>query len=430
MTSLSKHLTVSLTISLIFFFFIQAAVVGIEMRELAEESVLAHQQEDMEGILSALTLQEDQVFSLDEARVAQIYQRPFSGHYFQIKNGNQDLRSRSLWDSELPVLEPGVYHDLPGPENQVLIVFNQSYVLQGKNINISIAEDTTELLNTSRYLQKELLIFSFVAMLLLLAIQVWVIRRGLKPLFGVRQELQQLERGETDKLRHPVPAEIQPLVEEVNTLLLTLQQRLQRSRNTTGNLSHALKTPLTVIFQILERHKGDKDSEKLLEQAHSIQRHIDKELARARTAGQTPGGMWLKPEKDIRDLVETLAVMHGQRIDIAIDSLKVKNFSADREDMMELIGNLVDNACKWATDKVILSVHQDSELYIIVEDDGPGMSQEEQALVMGRGIRMDEAKPGHGLGLSIVQEVVQVYGGTLELGTSAKLGGLKVSVHF
>ena len=129
----------------------------------------------------------------------------------------------------------------------------------------------------------------------------------MKPLAGLRTELQQLERGETEKLEQPVPAEISPLVEEVNRLLMVLQQRLQRSRNAMGNLSHALKTPLTLMFQILERKQDDEDCVQLLEQAQRIEGHINRELSRARMAGQSPGGVWLKPEQDVRDLISTLS---------------------------------------------------------------------------------------------------------------------------
>jgi signal transduction histidine kinase len=249
-------------------------------------------------------------------------------------------------------------------------------------------------------------------------------------LSGVRRELQQLERGETEKLKQPVPAEISPLVEEVNRLLMVLQQRLLRSRNAMGNLSHALKTPLTLMFQILERRQDDKDCAQLLEQARRIEGHINRELSRAKTAGQSPGGIWLKPEQDVRDLVSTLEAVHRQRITVELQIAEIATVSADREDMMEVIGNLIDNACKWAQGRVILKIYQQDGLCIIIEDDGPGMKPEEQLLALGRGVRMDEAKQGHGLGLAIVREIVDAYSGRFELDQSYTLGGLKVLVCF
>jgi signal transduction histidine kinase len=430
MTSLSRHLTISLAVSLICFFLIQAALVGMEMRKLTEDGVISRLEDDMEGILAALSAEPGEETAVEWEHIPAIFMRPFSGHYFQIHQGEQSIRSRSLWDSVLPVQEAGIYRAVEGPANQQLLILSRSYVVRGQTILLSVAEDTSELEATSLYFQKRLLALSLGALLLLLAIQIWVIRRGLKPLSGVRRELQQLERGETEKLKQPVPAEISPLVEEVNRLLMVLQQRLLRSRNAMGNLSHALKTPLTLMFQILERRQDDKDCAQLLEQARRIEGHINRELSRAKTAGQSPGGIWLKPEQDVRDLVSTLEAVHRQRITVELQIAEIATVSADREDMMEVIGNLIDNACKWAQGRVILKIYQQDGLCIIIEDDGPGMKPEEQLLALGRGVRMDEAKQGHGLGLAIVREIVDAYSGRFELDQSYTLGGLKVLVCF
>ncbi len=430
MTSLSRHLTISLAVSLICFFLIQAALVGMEMRKLTEDGVISRLEDDMEGILAALSAEPGEETAVEWEHIPAIFMRPFSGHYFQIHQGEQSIRSRSLWDSVLPLQEAGIYRAVEGPANQQLLILSRSYVVRGQTILLSVAEDTSELEATSLYFQKRLLALSLGALLLLLAIQIWVIRRGLKPLSGVRRELQQLERGETEKLKQPVPAEISPLVEEVNRLLMVLQQRLLRSRNAMGNLSHALKTPLTLMFQILERRQDDKDCAQLLEQARRIEGHINRELSRAKTAGQSPGGIWLKPEQDLRDLVSTLEAVHRQRITVELQIAEIATVSADREDMMELIGNLIDNACKWAQGRVILKIYQQDGLCIIIEDDGPGMKPEERSLALGRGVRMDEAKQGHGLGLAIVREIVDAYSGRFELDQSNTLGGLKVLVCF
>ena len=430
MTSLSRHLTISLAVSLICFFLIQAALVGMEMRKLTEDGVISRLEDDMEGILAALSAEPGEETAVEWEHIPAIFMRPFSGHYFQIQQGKHSIRSRSLWDSVLPLQEAGIYRAVEGPANQQLLILSRSYVVRGQTILLSVAEDTSELEATSLYFQKRLLALSLGALLLLLAIQIWVIRRGLKPLSGVRRELQQLERGETEKLKQPVPAEISPLVEEVNRLLMVLQQRLLRSRNAMGNLSHALKTPLTLMFQILERRQDDKDCAQLLEQARRIEGHINRELSRAKTAGQSPGGIWLKPEQDLRDLVSTLEAVHRQRITVELKIAEIASISADREDMMEVIGNLIDNACKWAQGRVILKIYQQDGLCIIIEDDGPGMKPEERSLALGRGVRMDEAKQGHGLGLAIVREIVDAYSGRFELDQSNTLGGLKVLVCF
>jgi signal transduction histidine kinase len=428
--SLSRHLTISLAVSLICFFLIQAVLVGMEMRKLTEDSVLSRLDDDMEGILTALSVQPGEEPAINWEHIPAIFMRPFSGHYFQVRQGKQSVRSRSLWDSTLPVQEPGISRAVDGPADQQLLILSRSFIVHGQAILLSVAEDTSAQEATSLYFQKRLLVLSLAALLLLLLIQVWVIRRGLKPLAGLRTELQQLERGETEKLEQPVPAEITPLVEEVNRLLMVLQHRLLRSRNAMGNLSHALKTPLTLMFQILERKQGDEDCVQLLEQAQRIEGNINRELSRARMAGQSPGGVWLKPEQDVRDLASTLEAVYRQRIKIELQIAEITGLSADREDMMELVGNLLDNACKWASGRVIFNMSQPSGLYMVIEDDGPGMESEELQLVTSRGVRMDEAKQGHGLGLAIVREIVEAYDGRLELGQSDVLGGLRVLVCF
>ena len=430
MKSLSRHLTISLAASLICFFLIQAVLVGMEMRQLTENSVVSRLEDDMEGILTALSVQPDEEPAINWEHIPAIFMRPFSGHYFQVRQGTQTVRSRSLWDSALPVQEPGIYRAIDGPADQQLLILSRSFIVHGQAILLSVAEDTSAQEATSLHFQERLLVLSLAALLLLLVIQVWVIRRGLKPLAGLRKELQQLERGETEKLEQPVPAEIRPLVEEVNRLLMVLQQRLLRSRNAMGNLSHALKTPLTLMFQILERKQDDEDCVQMLEQAQRIEGNINRELSRARMAGQSPGGIWLKPEQDVHDLASTLEAVYKQHIRIELQMAEITGIAADREDMMELVGNLLDNACKWANGRVIFNMSQPSGLHIVIEDDGPGMESEELQLVTSRGVRMDETKQGHGLGLAIVREIVDAYGGRLELGQSDVLGGLKVTVSF
>ena len=428
MKSLSRHLTISLAVSLICFFLLQAVLVGKEMRELTESGVLSRLQDDMEGVLAAW-VEQPRINDVEQLQhVPDIFKRPFSGHYFQITQNNTTIHSRSLWDVELPLLTTGVHREIQGPSQQQLLVLCQNYVVHGDSLQLCLAEDTSELEATTFFIQKRMIGLSFGALLLLLLIQVWAIRRGLRPLSTVRKELKQLELGEIDKLQQEVPAEISPLVEEVNHLLIVLQQRLDRSRKAMGNLSHALKTPLTIIFQILERKTGDEDSKQLLNQAHHIENHINRELTRAKTAGQLHGGHWGHPEQDIRDLVSTLSSVYRQQINISLSSSKLKPLPADREDMMELMGNLIDNACKWAQTKVNVHMYEDSGLHITIEDDGPGMEEEEQVLVLGRGIRLDETKQGHGLGLSIVRDIVDAYHGKFEL-DSSKLGGLKVDVY-
>ena len=428
MRSLSRQLTISLAASLICFFLLQALLVGSEMRKLTENGVISRLEDDMEGVLATLSIESTGELAMELEHIPVIFMRPLSGHYFQIQLGKQRIRSRSLWDSQLAVENPGIYRSVKGPSEQPLLILSRSYRFHGKPLLLMVAEDTSALEATSRYFQNRMLALSLGVLLLLLAIQVWVIRRGFRPLGGLREELRMLERGEVEKLEQPVPAEIAPLVEEVNRLLLVLQQRLLRSRHAMGNLSHALKAPLTLMFHILERRQEDKECVQLLKQVHAIERNINRELSRARMAGQSPAGIWTHPAEDLQDLISTLRKVYQQRIQIEPKMAEITGAGADREDMLELIGNVLDNACKWATNQVSISIYLETGLHIIVEDDGPGMSLEEQAQVLERGVRMDEAKQGHGLGLAIVRDIAVAYGGSVEFGRSEVLGGLKISI--
>lgn len=429
MKSLSRHLTISLTISLFVFSSVLVFIVGHEIREHAEKNLINRLKDDTQGILRSFI---EQPISFDAEQLQylpEMFTRPFSGHYFQIVQDDKIMRSRSLWDVELPALAAGIHRKVQGPGQQQLLAFCENYVVRGKHITLCLAEDTSELEVITRYIQQRMISLSLFGLLLLLLVQIWAIRRALRPLSMVRQELHQLERGEITELQQQVPAEISQLVQEVNHLLIVLQQRLQRSRNAMGNLSHALKTPLTIIFQILERRQNDQDNLALLQQAKNIQSHINRELSRARTAGQLPGGHWPNPALDMRDLVSTLAAVYRQRVHIHLHMDEIQQIPADREDMMELLGNLIDNACKWAVQRVdvCLSV-DDTGLHILIEDDGPGMDEQAMLLVQGRGVRLDEAKQGHGLGLSIVGDIVEAYHGTLLLSRSQELGGLQVNI--
>jgi signal transduction histidine kinase len=226
------------------------------------------------------------------------------------------------------------------------------------------------------------------------------------------------------------------LVREVNHLLRLLAEKLQRSRNAMGNLAHALKAPLSLLTQ-LARQENVGAAEELKQHITTIRQLMDRELKRARLMGQGSPGVRFVPQDEMPVLVTMLQRMFttdseqgakAKKLDIqwqAPDS----TFMFDRDDMLELIGNLLDNACKWAKHKVNCQVQgEERHLQLVVEDDGPGCSREEMSRLTTRGVRIDESAPGHGLGLAIVRDIVEAYGGELEMSHSASLGGLRVFV--
>ena len=424
MRSLSQRLSFSLAASLALFFLLLVFIFGIESESLSENTALSRMEHDMESVLAATRLQGDQLL-LDPAKIDAIYERPLSGHYFQIRSGERLVRSRSLWDQTLQNLDTGIHRDITGPDGQHLLLLTRAFQIGENTVTMTVAEDMSDLYHQAQKYQKRLLLLLFLTLLALLGLQVWVIRRAMRPLGRVRQALQQLEQGESQQLQLDLPSEINPLVQEVNRLLLVMQERLTRSRSATGNLAHALKTPLAVIRRTLESGSAN---DVIGEQAGKIESLIERELSRARLAGSAPGGFWPEPEQDLRDMAAMLEKVHGEKIQIELKMQSGLHLPADREDMLELIGNLLDNACKWSRQQIRCTLLMSHELELIVEDDGPGMPENAWQEMLQRGMRSDESRPGHGLGLAIVNDIVTTYGGRISAGRSETLGGLRVEL--
>ncbi len=427
--SLNKRLTLSLAASLALFFLLQTLMIGREVEFLSEQNLISRLKHDQEELLAAISWQPPALPKLNPARIQGIYQRPFSGHYYQINIANRSMRSRSLWDEQLPEQSSAVVRDAPGPSGQRLLVLSQRFTLHDQTVEIRIAEDISHIESTTALFQRHLLFFAAAAMLALLLMQGWIVRYGLKPLQRIRRQLGQLERGEIDQVTTPAPDEIKPLVEEINHLVQLINRRLVRSRHALGNLAHAIKTPLAVMGQIIQRQADSPDTTELKQQLHHIEHRIDRELARARTAGRSPGGNWAAPHRDLNDLGRMLRRIFPAT-HIALNIPENLSIAADREDMLEIFGNLLENACKWADSEVSCSIAEDHDngLVIQVEDDGPGIASGEYQKLLMRGALADESRSGHGLGLAIVCEIITAYEGKIELGRSPKLCGLLVKI--
>jgi signal transduction histidine kinase len=265
---------------------------------------------------------------------------------------------------------------------------------------------------------------------LLLLIQRLIVRTSFRRLDPVREDVRRLAEGDIGTLREDVPIEVLPLVREFNRLLVVLARRLERSRHALGNLAHALKGPLSVLTQSLDDADRPVDRRALATQAERIRALIERELRRARVAGTGRPGHLFHPARDVPDLIDALAHMYGERSPrIAFEDLTDGPLPLDREDMLELLGNLLDNACKWGREAVSVRVApHGGGVRLAVEDDGPGVSDELVDQLTRRGVRADESVSGHGLGLAIVRDVVKLYGGSLGFARSAALGGLAVTV--
>jgi signal transduction histidine kinase len=264
---------------------------------------------------------------------------------------------------------------------------------------------------------------------LLLVLQQRLVSRLFEHLEKVRNEVRAVARGDAGQLDEEVPSEVMPLVREVNRLLQLLGQRMQRSRNALGNLAHALKTPLNLLGQDLDELPPGELRNRLQHQAEQIRGLTERELRRSHLSGGGAPGQQFDAAAELPSLIQALRRMHGgKHLDIRSGTLPSQPLPLDRDDMLELLGNLLDNACKWARQVVLVAVEHPGGARIRVEDDGPGVADEVLQQLTDRGVRIDEQVAGHGLGLAIVRDVVRLYGGTLHFDRSPTLGGLRVQV--
>jgi len=427
-SSLRKRLSLSLAASLALFFIAQTLMIGNTVEDLSERNLLSRLNHDQEQILASLEWNPPAPPRLQRSLIPAIYQRPFSGHYFQIDIAGQQLRSRSLWDENLPPLSRTIERNIPGPRDQQLLAVQHSVIMHGQQISIRTAENIAPMEKATEEFERNMLLFAAGAVLTLMILQGWLIKHTLKPLQRIRSEISRLQSGQLKQIEGSAPDEIMPLVNEINHLIHLTQQRLKRSRHALGDLAHSLKTPLAVARQITEQQAPSKSSSQLSEQISCIEHRIDRELVRARTAGRMPGGQWHHPEQDIRDIVAMLGKVFPQ-VSCSLQLSEGMSIPCDREDMLEIIGNLLENACKWAHSRVRCSVsQQDNGTGICIEDDGPGIEESQCRVLLERGIRADESRPGHGLGLSIVAEMVAAYEGSISLSRSTALSGLKINI--
>lgn len=226
----------------------------------------------------------------------------------------------------------------------------------------------------------------------------------------------------------PRPTKSRPWSAEVNALIDHNRQLIERARNEAGNLAHALKNPLSVLSaEIAELDPVRRQT--LGAQLRSISEQVDRILQRIRAAGPSAGQASVELTDLVDDLGFSLRTIYRDRgLDLSFDIAPGATFAGDRGDLVEMLGNLCDNACKWARSRVRVVAHcRDRRLSVAIEDDGPGIAPEERAAAMARGQRLDERMPGSGLGLDIVREIVALYRGRMALGDS-KLGGLKVEL--
>jgi signal transduction histidine kinase len=269
--------------------------------------------------------------------------------------------------------------------------------------------------------------------LVLMAAGVFGLRQGLTPFHRLRERLMSVRMGENRRVEGAYPSEVQPLIDELNALLDDREKAVKRAVATAGDLAHGLKTPLALLAQEADRAGAAGDTElaaSISQHVERMSRQVNYHLARARAAASGAAGTARCPMASSADaLVRTLLKLYADRaLDILSTIAPDLCVRAQQEDLDEMLGNLLDNACKWANSKIILEVSRmDTMLVLTIDDDGPGLARDLRTVVLERGVRMDEAAPGSGLGLAIVRDLAELYGGSVSLDGSP-LGGLRVRV--
>jgi signal transduction histidine kinase len=381
-----------------------------------------------------------------------LFELPLSGWYWQVTKltaAKPEVRSsRSLWDGGLPHLEEqhipasadGTRRNyVPGPEDQRLRLVERTVDLgdDGRYL-VAVAGDAAEVDEETLAFDRALVItFGILAAVLLLT-TMFQVRFGLAPLKRISDSLIAIRSGKAERLAGRFPDEIAPLARETNALIEANREIVERARTHVGNLAHALKTPLSVIVNEATGRGDDPLAVKVREQAAVMRDQIAHHLERARIAARaTVVGTVTEIAPVVTALARTMEKIHRDRgiaIDIETPQQETR-FRGERQDLEEMVGNLVDNACKWAQSRVAVEVmpeHADakqmSTVRVVVDDDGPGLTPSQREQVQARrGNRLDETKPGSGLGLSIVVDLAALYGGALTLGT-APIGGLRAEL--
>lgn len=416
---------------------------------------------------AALTAELDQVtarFELDAQGTPRLdpaglsdprWTRPYSGLYWQVDQiGGATprrgvLRSRSLWDAELQApadrLADGAVHvhEVAGPGGATLLLVERTVRITARGASawrLLVAADRHETAAAVQRFNRVLALSLLALLTLLLLAAAAQVAIGLAPLRALQQALAAVREGRTQRLQGRFPLEVQPLVDDFNGVLERNAEVVARARTQAGNLAHAIKTPLAAMAQAASSAQQHPDERAALaglvsEQVEIARRHVHWHLARSRAAAaQGVPGLRAEVAPIVAGLVRVMSRVHGERgLHIEAEALQPGlTFAGETQDLQEMLGNLLDNACKWARSSVRISataaqVAGAPRLQVRIEDDGPGIAEDRCEQALERGSRLDETTPGSGLGLAIVRELADLYGGQLSL-ARADLGGLRAEL--
>ena len=446
MQSLNARLTLATSLVLTAFLGLTGYALDRAFRASAESAVRERLQAHIYGLLASADLQRSGQLVMPESLPEERYQRPGSGLYAEVVGADGVIAWQS--PSQLgqllarpPQLQPGEWSftrlPVDGGGELFVLGFGSAWELGERSLDFTfnvIEEPQAYLAQVAQFRQSLWVWFGSLAVGLLIA-QGMVLRWGLSPLRRVERELAAVEGGRRETLSGSYPRELRGLTENLNALLYTERSRLARYRDALADLAHSLKTPLAVLRGAPAQHSDMRDLQQLVEeQTERMAQIVDYQLQRAATSGRTALMSPVPLTPLLQRILDSLAKVYMERdLSLSITADPALQFRADPADLMELCGNLLDNACKWAHTRVrasarLLDADGAQTLEICIEDDGPGIAPEQRAAVLGRGVRADSSVPGHGIGLAVARDIAAAYGGRIVIDASAELGGARICV--
>jgi len=413
-------------------------LLSLLFRDYAENTTDSRLSVLLENLVASTEITASGRLALIQTPAEPRFSQPYSGWYWQIsRKDGPPIRSRSLWDQ---ALHPNLDVPVPterhftglGPDNQLLRMTERDIKLPGsdKTYRFTVGTEQAEIDNDVRSFNQTLFWSLGALGIGLLTAVLLQVRYGLRPLRQVGRSLAAIRSGRARRLEENFPSEIMPLITELNSLLDHNAAVVERARTHVGNLAHALKTPLAILNNEAS-HAPNELSGKIKNQTDVMRRYVDHYLVRARTAATgTVLGARAPVASVVDDLLRTLGRIYAERgVHARLEGERRAVFRGERQDLEEMLGNLLENAFKWAQEQVLVTVVKEPDtIAISVEDDGPGISSEKREAVFGRGKRFDETVPGSGLGLAIVRDMAELCGGTIILDDS-RLGGLRATLR-
>ena len=412
------------------------------LTSLVERNFDTQLDNNLTALIASAEIQQNGEIWLIRPMGDQRFLEPNSGLYYQISPAGEPvsldnpdvLPSRSLWDESLSLRDSAqgeaIFYDSDQFRGEPLRIAQRDTTLPGRETlwTFAVASSRTEIDAQIGRIQR-ILVLSFVilglGLMVLVLLQSYV---GLRPLRRIEAAIQHIRTSGSNRVTDPLPLEVQPLVQELNMLLEHSERQAEEARTHAGKLAHALKTPLTVVNNAATAHAPDLAST-VIREARTMRRHVDHHLARARAVGRRAVGHARTSVCESAEAVRRAVERLYPDVRFDLDGSREARVAIERQDLDEILGNLIENAAKYGGGSVFVTIDaepDDRRCVLWIEDDGMGIPEEKRIEIFDRGARLDTGKPGTGLGLAIVRDVAEIYGGSVDLAESEDLGGLLV----